>query len=708
MITEVNLERRKEQQKAILEDHLLTTAHGKNVALYNEYAESKLKSSGEWLLSESKFQDWLNRKAPLLWITGGPGTGKSYLSSITISKLRSTYPQDSTHPNRISVAYFFIKEHDQELQDLGNILKSIAYKIAQVDAVYQSHVVRILSRPESSVTPRKIWENLFVNFFSRARDLPNAAMIVLDGLDEALEKTLNDLFLFLEDIANRDEYPPRLSFAFFSRPELVEYLSPKIQTCLSTIEIGDKNEEDIALYIKQNVTKVLVVKQTMQLKTKKTAAKLARDIRDRIMAKADGIFFKVVLIMNQIYDKERISSIFEAIEATPPKLETMIAHVFDRLTLNKDVDKNDLNELLLWISFAKKPLCIAELYAILEVRTDQVFDALEGRLRGRFASLFKLSSQTGFENNLTTSTDNAKTEPPLVDIEDFDIDDLSLEDDEDGGEDDTNTPAIDSAVDQKAKTDDGLSKETLKRFWRTDVRFTHASIRDFLVKPRDLNLDAHTGAVGIMVDSKTADMRVASVCMQRVIDFAGKPKDCDFVYYSGTYFTDHLTSFDARSITVEEKQPIIHQICKLFFHADGIEKLISVTNWCFNKTLHAFFENPKFATTIRADWLKDADHDRFSTAESDWLRKSVDSSKELFQPLALKAHRIWLTKNGHGDPDYCKDRFQLYLVWIINCYLRFVSFSNHLFSMSASEEGYLGFVRKHHRMKLSRTNGNFT
>lgn len=36
------------------------------------------------------------------------------------------------------------------------------------------------------------------------------------------------------------------------------------------------------------------------------ASKLAREIRDKIMAKADGMFFKVVLIMNQLYDKENV------------------------------------------------------------------------------------------------------------------------------------------------------------------------------------------------------------------------------------------------------------------------------------------------------------------------------------------------------------------------------------------------------------------
>lgn len=677
MITiETTSERGIEQQKAILEHHFLTAAHSKNVALYNEYAESTLKMSGEWLLAEEKFQDWMNRKTPLLWVAGGPGTGKSYLSSITISKLKSSFPQDSTHPSRISVAYFYVKEHDQELQSLANLLKSIAYQIAQVDAVFQNHAVSVLAKPESTVTPRKLWENLFLNFFNQSHDLPNAAMIVFDGLDEAPKKALKDLFLFLEDLADIfSGSRARLSFALFGRPELAEYLSPKIQRCLSIIEIGEKNEADIALYIKQHVPHVLVVKQTMQLKTKRAAAKLARDIRDKIMVTADGMFFKVVLIMNQLYDKERVSSVFGAIQDAPPKLDAMIAHVFERLTLNEDVDKADLHELLLWVSFAKRPLSVAELYAILKLRTGHAFDALESRLRGRFASLFKLSR--GIDSAASsTGSNNTTAEVNEDDSEDFDIDDLSLDDDEDGKEREQNTTQVSTEnkyADSDLRGDDGLSKDTLKRFWRTDVRFTHASIRDFLVKPRDMNTETHSSVVGISVNPRTADVHIASLCMQRMIDYSDKVEDCDFIYYGVAYFTDHLTSINTTNHSSDERQSIISRVCKLFFQPQGLEKLITTTFWSFNKTVHAFFENPQFAVTMRAEWLRYAVQDQVSTEEWEWIQKSVNSSKEFFRPLALQASKMWLEKKGHDDPAYCRDRFQLYLAWIVHCYLKFVS-----------------------------------
>jgi hypothetical protein len=251
---------------------LSTPAFVKNLALYSEYSEDVLDGSREWLLGEAKFQDWMDRKSPLLWVTGGPGTGKSYLSTITISKLQTIYPQDPTHPNRVSVGFFYVKEHDQDLKDLGNILKSIAYQIACVDPVFMSHVVSVLSKPERMISPRMIWVNIYLNFYGTTRNVTNSAMIVIDGLDEALKKTIQDLFHYLEDLSELGQAGPRLCFAVFGRPELAEYIEPKLQRCTALVEIGEKNEADIDLYIKRHVTKILVVRQTMKLKSKRQPA----------------------------------------------------------------------------------------------------------------------------------------------------------------------------------------------------------------------------------------------------------------------------------------------------------------------------------------------------------------------------------------------------------------------------------------------------
>lgn len=658
--TEANIERRAGERKALVEKYLDNPARLKNLALYSEYAEDALKSSGEWLLSEAKFQDWVKQKSSLLWIAGGPGTGKSYLSAITVSKLNENYPQDPTHPSRLSVGCFYVKEHDQDLQDLTNLLKTIAYQIASVDGLFQARVFSILSNPETIVSPRKIWKDLFLNFYCGSRSIANAAMIVIDGLDEAPRKTIKDLFHLLEDAENPLQDRPRLSFALFGRPELTEYIEPKLQRKLSVIEIGEKNLVDISLYIKEHLKDVLVVRQMLRLKTKTVAARLAREIREKVMAKADGMFFKVVLIMNQLRDKERTSYVFQAIDDAPPELEAMIGHVFERLTMNEDVNKDDLTEILTWVAFSKRPLLIAELYAILETRTGQAYDALEDRLRGRFASLFKLNQFDHYPDDGKPDGGHAK-EDDGFDIDLF-SDDIDLEEDP-SDEEHTGTQYRSDGTDIVQK--DALNESTVKRFYSIEVRFTHASIRDFLVK---------RGSSGIRIDPSTADLHITSMCMQRILDYDDDQKvDCSILTYTAAFFMDHLLSVEASRIGVEARQHIIHQLCRLFVHPAELQKLIIVAYRDFNKTLHRWFENPAFSSTVRSDWLNGAIREQYVAWEWEWISNATRSREEFFRPLAIEASRMWLSKRGNDDPAYSDEHFQLYLVWIVHCYLNMVS-----------------------------------
>jgi hypothetical protein len=101
---------------------------------------------------------------------------------------------------------------------------------------------------------------------------------------------------------------------------------------------------------------------------------------------------------------------------------------------------------------------------------------------------------------------------------------------------------------QQEASSDGLSKETLNRFSNTRVRFTHASIQDFLVQPKSVSLDSHAGPVPILVNHRTADMHIANLCMQRLIhhgaDYASMFNRWDFLGYASNHFADHLASID--------------------------------------------------------------------------------------------------------------------------------------------------------------------
>jgi hypothetical protein len=289
------------QQRVVadVKEYLKTPAHDKSLEIYNEYDDiAQLKAGlrpGQWLLTEDRFQDWASRKIPLLWVAGGPGAGKSVLSAVAISKLKDlTHNTRDDNRNSRSVAYFYIQQRHTYLQNLGNILKSLAYQLTQSDPTYLKFATAALRRPDTSTTPTKLWKNLFVDYFGPLSANSAIAHVVLDGLDEAPKEALEALFDLLQDVSHESGELSRISFALFGRREIAEYFPPKFQRSIQRIDINRKNESDISIFVAKQLGRNLVVRTKMKLFNNKAAGQVALEIHNRVMAKADGLFFKVV------------------------------------------------------------------------------------------------------------------------------------------------------------------------------------------------------------------------------------------------------------------------------------------------------------------------------------------------------------------------------------------------------------------------------
>jgi hypothetical protein len=62
---------------------------------YDKINKSRVADTCNWVREEPLFQSWINKEMPVLWITGNPGAGKSYVASNIISFFREQYPQGS-------------------------------------------------------------------------------------------------------------------------------------------------------------------------------------------------------------------------------------------------------------------------------------------------------------------------------------------------------------------------------------------------------------------------------------------------------------------------------------------------------------------------------------------------------------------------------------------------------------------------------------
>lgn len=258
--------------------------------------EQMLEGTGNWIKEEPLYKGWINEEKFILWIFGGPGAGKSFLSSKIVSHLLDLYVQDPDHAVRISVGYFYIKENDERLRSVNAILKSVALQIANHNPVYKKHVVNVCESSDRIGTAKSTWKNLFLDFFGSQQNADNAAFVVIDGLDEAPKaerEILLELLRSLEDYRSlRSSKRLRLNFVIVGRPELRDTIANIWESHTVFIEVSAaKNRADIEGYINIGIPKVRALKnKRIPLEVRK---QLRADIVNKLKEGANGMFLWV-------------------------------------------------------------------------------------------------------------------------------------------------------------------------------------------------------------------------------------------------------------------------------------------------------------------------------------------------------------------------------------------------------------------------------
>lgn len=306
--------------------------------LYDHITKTRVAGTGDWIRDEQLFQLWLQRTTSVLWISGNPGAGKSYLSANIISLLRENNPQGVQSTTHVSVGYFFFKDNNPETRSFHQALRDLAYQISQNDPVYAKHVLSSCQSQDDIKTIASVWRKLYLEFFIDGADTASSLYIVLDGIDEAYE---HERKMFLELLKDLKRQPadrlPRIQLAMVGRPQLLDELTEALENeYLSTIDVtGEKTSKDIVQYILTSIRKSKILKLVSQ------------DVKNQIVEKlssgAQGMFIWVDLMLQELYKKKRPSAILDALNMAPKGLREMLRHVLESFSATlQDEDPDDL------------------------------------------------------------------------------------------------------------------------------------------------------------------------------------------------------------------------------------------------------------------------------------------------------------------------------------------------------------------------------
>ena len=689
--------------------------------LFAELRKRLLGGTGAWLEKEALFTAWTEQKIPILWIFGGPGSGKSHLSTWTINHLETLYAQDQGNPSGVTVAFFYVKENEAQLRDANTILKTLAWQITQVDPVFKKHAVEVCKSKRKIIDAEETWSNLFLDFYKPVRTVDRSAIIVIDGLDEAPKSVRQTILGFCKDLIVQDPsgVRPRIQVAIVGRITLKGDMEFEREE--KFIEVSqEKNRDDIDKYIEKRLSELELLKKLEQLdkaetrkmqkqRAKPIAPTVRKKLKDKILASADGIFLWAQLLLDQIQKKEA-SEIEKILNSPPQSLEDMIRHVFERLAAEED-DLETIKKLLSWMAYARRPLWFGEIDLILSLPSQSPNLLLWDAFQGRFASIFQLRFPEDYiedvkdeeqspviaTNELQQDTDvdeqlldgkQKSVDGDSNDVEAADTDakedsggDEDEDKDEDQGdaeEDDDNFKLFDVGTDRGLEalamgvsSDDSRYIHAYSDFQlRTVITFSHQQFRDFLVPQQE------RAPMDLDIDNKRSPIDIAITCFDILrLGHSERQESRYLADYPSRNFIHHLESINNAYVNVEDRRRIIEGLYWIFHELAGVRSLIFAPPdsdspaWDEYWTTWVAVDNH---TKAVRSWFEQIDSvpDAFDEEAVAWMKAAAVSTKQLLQPWVENLARIWLEKTGFDDPAYMDKSERV--VWLMHGLLSLV------------------------------------
>ncbi|MCJ1358985.1 MAG: hypothetical protein MMC33_008985 [Icmadophila ericetorum] len=587
----------------------------------------------KWVTKDKDFRQWERSKTKMLLLIGNEGAGKSYVTSNIIVHLSHKFPQDPNHPSQVSIGFFYFKSDDPQLLSIENMLKTVAYQISTNDSVYRNHVLNQCERTKPENGVQGIWENFFVKFFgpSESQSHDSSAYIVLDGLDRVPKEDRNNLlklFKKFEDLHD-ETTSSRLRIAIVGRP-IIREDDDSPYSYSHYIDVSQRNIDDLSRYISNKVkTRVQIIQPGRGSLPKAEKETLRSYIISALTEGASGTFTWVNLMLDQIAKKTRKSQIHTILENAPKGLDGAIHHVLEDLARDPDIEVDDLNELLRWVTTGRRSLALGELFVILILAHEdhEPNDLLEERLRGRFSSFFRLDRSDG----LTTELLQERARQVLrheteqhKEMDDEQYDELLNQ---------ANVPSFKS---------DMLT---------TNVSFKDEGIRDFLIRKGHPPVGKNEDSPGIGFETQEAEVQITMTCL-RVLQnrkHLEEFRKTNLAGYAAAFAIDHLSAVDRSKASAESKSTISGLLSKLFSREEALAtwtEVLSLINgwWYFREVL---LSDKKIIKAILG-WFKDVESlDDIDSEDIAFMRDASKSLKDLLKPFATYCSQIWLTKKGY-------------------------------------------------------------
>lgn len=333
----------------------------------------KAPGTGRWFLESDKYVHWMENSSRTLLLTGIPGSGKSILASTIIDHLSNTFSGDTT----VGLCYLFFDFWRSDEQALVHILSALVKQLAQSQPSWPPSLEELYHHHRLGQTRPSVEE--ISRILCDVASMYSRVFIVVDAIDECPTLDAGRSKLISELLDLQTKTGANLLATSRILPEIKERFNND-EAIMVDIHAC---EQDIDLYLDTNMARLWdFVSQDPRLQD---------EIKAGIKRGADGMFvdymnlikppkltFPRFLFVKRCFDSllEKTSprAIRDALEELAVGSST--CHIPYNYSMQRIQGQSrrqaDLGiKILLWTTFARRPLTVSELQHALAVRVGE-------------------------------------------------------------------------------------------------------------------------------------------------------------------------------------------------------------------------------------------------------------------------------------------------------------------------------------------------
>ncbi|KAI0387344.1 hypothetical protein F5Y04DRAFT_239985 [Hypomontagnella monticulosa] len=599
------------KEKLGIDDEVTSSAR-----LCEKLWKASVSGTGDWIRHLPEYSNWApginSQESSVLFLSGGPSTGKSILTSIILHRLKeeaegSYQPASGRLPRILTGSYFFSTEKSgagkdgEDIKPLHTAIKSMAYQLAEQDPVFETALSQTCNRKGVNngflrdINCKKLWELLGIG----SPKGHATHYLLFDGLADLESHATEAVNELMEIIGSMDQTKSSVRILVSMRPEIPKPLSSQHLE----IVMESHNEDDLRVYIDDRLKKMDILQEPNEVSTRVKKKVLG------LSAQVKGNYYNVNAALERVFkianDDGTENEVDMVLEASREGHNTMFQSQIAELELALSAQEIcELNELLIWTIFIKRiNVTVDILKAALFLRfRKHPIQPLEKKLRAKYSKVLSVTDNKVVEvvDGMREFLIKPRLEPRRID----------------------ETPRFSATI-------------TITKGDRTNVQsflwqLMH-KINTYDLVPEDSETRKPTKE-SIQVNEFDAHLTIVRRILQ-LIDEDPNPNTEALGKYALCFLPDHLSDLKNAevagpdSLKPSEKREIGNGLYKLFSHPNNIEKHWKSCGW-------VVWYGTKEEIAIFLSWLADESvTGHLGYRDRIWLKDTVAKHKTPARPL---------------------------------------------------------------------------